>query len=523
MFGLPPNVKAAPPPTGLLTARRASSHPDHFGDAVDRALAQQGHGFLPPNVKATPTPTGLLTTRKDSTHRYCPGNAVDRALGPQGQSTSPAVGAPSLAALAEAQRSNEAALEELGRTVSSSSAELRADIRALTGLVERLALAQDGNASAGAAGRNEGRTDAAVAGLLASTGQTHAQKIVTAGGKGTPSPLLPHLHSRASARSSVARASARASDAASRPSWTSCVGSASPFEFAPELEACGSEGAEGAEEARSEGRSPSRARPRLSRPQSRPPMAPTPGSQRCVFAEPPSPVAWPASPREPSRKAQATKGLAMCLTRHPSVAALQRHGSAAHLGSMQRCVSAACLAAAEAASGAEAEGASEEELLPPGAELGTWTSQRRRTCSERLMLDPHSLKRALWDAVVLVAVTWTALFVPILLGFEYVPGSASTAYELLIDALCALDVALAFRTGYRVDGWVQLAPAAVAARYVATWFAFDAAGAVPWQLLASVLEAGGASKAVVFTVHGLKAVRLVKLVRLSDRVSKVAA
>ena len=51
------------------------------------------------------------------------------------------------------------------------------------------------------------------------------------------------------------------------------------------------------------------------------------------------------------------------------------------------------------------------------------------------------------------------------LGFSYVPGTASVTFEFLIDFACIADVLINFRTGYEADGWVVSDPLSVARRY----------------------------------------------------------
>ena len=98
------------------------------------------------------------------------------------------------------------------------------------------------------------------------------------------------------------------------------------------------------------------------------------------------------------------------------------------------------------------------------------------------VLVPHSTPHELWRLLVMLGVAFVAVVVPLEIAFDdhFHPKLPWAVANVGFDVLFLVEVYIAMRTGYYLDGMVVLEPAAVRSHYLHTRFALDLFVAAPF-------------------------------------------
>lgn len=123
-----------------------------------------------------------------------------------------------------------------------------------------------------------------------------------------------------------------------------------------------------------------------------------------------------------------------------------------------------------------------------------------------------SLKKAIWDWIVLLLVIYTAIEVPYNVAFilpmykeVHLKDNALEIINLTVDILFIVDVLINFRTTY-VQGRsakVVCDPKKIAHHYLKTWFFVDFLSAIPFELF-SLVSSKDVSIRILLDIQGVK-------------------
>ena len=147
--------------------------------------------------------------------------------------------------------------------------------------------------------------------------------------------------------------------------------------------------------------------------------------------------------------------------------------------------------------------------------------QRIEAKSRSGVLHPASTFRRFWDGMIMGLLCYMAIAVPFRIGFDVQPMQAWFVFEVMIDIIFMLDLALNFRTGYMMDeededSSVEMDWKRIGKRYLRGWFWIDIVSAVPTTILLGESDSGSANKLprLLKIPRLVRMLRLVKLVRL---------
>ncbi len=131
----------------------------------------------------------------------------------------------------------------------------------------------------------------------------------------------------------------------------------------------------------------------------------------------------------------------------------------------------------------EEEAAEQEEEEDYAVHVGQHTFKPEVKPSR--LLHPEGQLRVAWDALMLALLTYIAAIVPLEVGgFELHVSDAQRGWDVLVDVLFMVDIALNFRTGYHDRAKILvLEPRAVGRRYLSTWFPLDLVSSFPVQMM----------------------------------------
>ena len=131
----------------------------------------------------------------------------------------------------------------------------------------------------------------------------------------------------------------------------------------------------------------------------------------------------------------------------------------------------------------EEEAAEQEEEEDYAVHVGQHTFKPEVKPSR--LLHPEGQLRVAWDALMLALLTYIAALVPLEVGgFELHVSDAQRGWDVLVDVLFMVDIALNFRTGYHDRAKILvLEPRAVVRRYLSTWFPLDLVSSFPVQMM----------------------------------------
>ena len=132
------------------------------------------------------------------------------------------------------------------------------------------------------------------------------------------------------------------------------------------------------------------------------------------------------------------------------------------------------------------------------------------------VFDQNDEKRLGWDVLILVLLVYTALWIPLRVGFEFDPSGGVKALELIVDVLFLTDVVVNFLTSYECEnGHMEYRVSFIVLRYAKGWFAVDLISSIPFDFIAS--DAGsnisGNQNSVSTLLSTLKVLKLLRIFR----------
>ena len=119
-----------------------------------------------------------------------------------------------------------------------------------------------------------------------------------------------------------------------------------------------------------------------------------------------------------------------------------------------------------------------------------------------------------WDILLTVAILYSVISVPYLLGFSIEPTGGLAVFDIIVDVFFILDILVNFRTAHYEETTRILVTmsGAMAKRYCTSgWFFVDIISGVPFDKFA---QAFNPSRGDSYTVRALKLVRILRLGRL---------
>lgn len=129
------------------------------------------------------------------------------------------------------------------------------------------------------------------------------------------------------------------------------------------------------------------------------------------------------------------------------------------------------------------------------------------------VFSPDHPWRLVWDVVLLLLVVGDGIVVPYRMAFEVKAVGAAAVYNDFVTVFFLLDIILNMMTSYRDKGVVVIDRAAIAKRYLKTWFVLDMAASLPVDWFIADEEDDGSSGAARWNSL-LRLVRLFKLFRI---------
>ena len=131
--------------------------------------------------------------------------------------------------------------------------------------------------------------------------------------------------------------------------------------------------------------------------------------------------------------------------------------------------------------------------------------------SDRWLVMPTGTWKEGWDFMILMAICYSAIVMPLRVGFELESEGWKWYFEVGMTFAFMLDVCFNFRTTVfdRESGKWITNPGAIASKYLRGWFWIDAPSSVPVEIIALYLDTEHLSM-----VRGLRMLRIVRLVKL---------
>lgn len=150
-----------------------------------------------------------------------------------------------------------------------------------------------------------------------------------------------------------------------------------------------------------------------------------------------------------------------------------------------------------------------------------WTqlyNQRKRLVSQCFpIIDPKSSRKLIWDAIIIIIVLYSAIVVPIEVGFPDIElGPKWKALSAFAAVVFFMDVIQNFFVGYyeNDDEAMITDRKAIAMRYVNSWFLLDMMAVMPTDYIIDMIPTQSQSK----TVASLRLTRVIRLVRVTKLV-----
>ena len=137
--------------------------------------------------------------------------------------------------------------------------------------------------------------------------------------------------------------------------------------------------------------------------------------------------------------------------------------------------------------------------------------------AQRLVLRPDGTAKGRWDILLTVAILYSVISVPYLLGFDVDVTGGLAVFDIVVDVFFMLDIAVNFRTAFYEDSTRVLVTMAgsMARRYTTSaWFYVDVISGVPFDKLAVAFQGPSAAGDKNLTLRILKMVRILRLGRL---------
>jgi len=145
-----------------------------------------------------------------------------------------------------------------------------------------------------------------------------------------------------------------------------------------------------------------------------------------------------------------------------------------------------------------------DEQLAIGAAITVNNRNYRRAVPWYIIL-PGSGFRVLWDAVIVLLMLYTVIYLPFKIGFG--TKRSWDSVDLAVDLLFLVDIVVSFFLAYETDEGTTITDhRKIVRKYIATWFGVDLVAAFPFSLLGYA--------ALDRYTEGLKAVKLLRMIKL---------
>lgn len=142
------------------------------------------------------------------------------------------------------------------------------------------------------------------------------------------------------------------------------------------------------------------------------------------------------------------------------------------------------------------------------------------SCGIRIM-DPRGAFRMRWDVIVLIALLFNLVEIPIRLCFEVdaEAWSAADLFNLFVDLFFICDIVVNINSGFYKDGFLINEPQVVRKQYLRTWFTLDLLTSIPYSHIINIFVASASSSSssplrASALIRLIRLIRLVKLLRL---------
>jgi CRP-like cAMP-binding protein len=159
--------------------------------------------------------------------------------------------------------------------------------------------------------------------------------------------------------------------------------------------------------------------------------------------------------------------------------------------------------------------------LYPGATTGKVAGEIQ-LIEHRYMRHPNSNFVRVTDIISVIAILYTVIVVPFRICFNYFPDAGTWAFwlDVGVDLVFCVDIVLNFRTAKITDlGVLEQDPKVLSVQYLRGWFVPDFFSAIPFNLVAYVLDSEANSDAGI-AVKAIRLTRLMKMMR-ATRIVKV--
>mmetsp|Transcript_29838 Transcript_29838/g.35188 ORF Transcript_29838/g.35188 Transcript_29838/m.35188 type:complete len:811 (-) Transcript_29838:159-2591(-) len=134
------------------------------------------------------------------------------------------------------------------------------------------------------------------------------------------------------------------------------------------------------------------------------------------------------------------------------------------------------------------------------------------------MIEPNSRNKLAWDlGVITPLIAYLTLGMPFRMCFQNTAVGSMAIFEMLIDVIFMIDIAVNFRSAYNdpntgetiYDSWK------IAKQYIQTWFIIDVASGIPFGVLDLKAFDGNASINVLKKSSFLKTIKVLRFLKLS--------
>eukprot|EP00940_MAST-03C_sp_MAST-3C-sp2_P001910 g1910.t1 len=135
----------------------------------------------------------------------------------------------------------------------------------------------------------------------------------------------------------------------------------------------------------------------------------------------------------------------------------------------------------------------------------------------------HDRRRLLWDVVILLLLSYTAVWIPVRVAFENPPGRFENvqALEVTVDIMFLLDVVVNFLTSYEdSNGMNEYLLRSIAWRYIKSWFLLDIVSSLPYDLMVSKHQRSSNLQSMFTFLKMLKLLRMFRAFRVFTRLEE---
>jgi hypothetical protein len=141
------------------------------------------------------------------------------------------------------------------------------------------------------------------------------------------------------------------------------------------------------------------------------------------------------------------------------------------------------------------------------------------TPSHRFVMNPNSMKRMAWDALLFLFLMTEAISVPLSVGFFWEPWEL---YFFIVTTVFLSDIVVNFMTGIYHNGSLIMRQSSIAVQYMKSWFVLDIVATVPWDRVFEAYFGTGNTSGAGNASSLLKMAKFSRLIRLF-RLAKLQA